>query len=93
MTVNAPHSSSYQAILVTIILAGAAIVSSWLLAGHNWLGQSGQEERQIDINTRRLDRVEAQLRESVTVTEYQQLIDRIMRLETMTMEPCGKKGK
>jgi len=90
MTAAAPGArlSVVQIMVLGLMVSISAIASSWLLAGHNWLGQSGQNERQIAVNTHRLDVVEDKLAKTINETEHEQLIERIMRLESLQMKPC-----
>ena len=95
MTTQRPERSDtkWRNIALGISLTLITIISSWMLVGKGWLEKRGSDERQMMINTERINDLEIQAHDfvkgGITRTEHQDLIDRISHLEMTSPTRIG----
>ena len=88
MTFNSPDRRSAWPTLTTTVtsvcITLAVIFSTWLISGRSWLRDSGAADRQIAVNTARLDRIEQMLTNGALTSRsaHAELQDRVAKLES-----------
>ena len=81
VTIDKPHSPGRQIALnavISVALSFVGMSTTLLIAGHSWVKDSGANDRQIAVNTVRLDRLEANI---VGRAAYTELEGRVQHLE------------